>query len=136
MQTRIERIIDSILGSKQAVIRNNCYQVVLTLFLFPLVCTTLGVAGFIVHTPLSKSHTVVALFLSFLILYMLSGKKTGKALACFGAFLLVISLLMVLFSFPFYDEGDGVAYHKPAAIMMADGWNPIWGFEDTKPFDG
>lgn len=131
------RVFENISASGPVVaLRAGLYPVGLALFLFPLLCILLGAGGFLLGLPLTKWHMLAALPLMSPVLYFSCGRKRAMALACFCAFLLANALLLALFSLPFYDEGDGIAYHKPAAILMADGWNPVRDPENTRRFDG
>ncbi|MDO4576451.1 MAG: hypothetical protein Q4D98_14695, partial [Planctomycetia bacterium] len=101
------------------------YPICLGALAFPFFCFLLGSFGFLVGIPLTKWHGVVALLLAVGILWKLSpGRKVfvvnlsvtmGLWLGCLG----MASLSR--------DRGpDSSVYHKPAAILMAEGWNPVW----------
>ncbi len=132
-----DKIFASIRNASLSVaIRGSLFPFGLAMFLFPLLCIFLGAAGFLLGISLTKWHLFAALPLAGIVIHLSCGGKTGKAMVLFGLFLLANVLLLALFSLPFYDEGDGVAYHKPAAILMADGWNPVRDPENTRLFDG
>lgn len=75
--------------------------------------------------PLTKWHGIVALLAAIGILWKLSPEKKVflvNLLVVAGLWLGCISLA----SLSRDRDVDSTAYHKPGAILMAEGWNPVW----------
>ncbi|MDO4583345.1 MAG: hypothetical protein Q4D62_04500 [Planctomycetia bacterium] len=101
------------------------YPICLGSLAFPFFCFLLGSLGFLIGIPLTKWHGVVALLMAVGVLWKLSpGRKVfvvnllvvvGLWLGCLG-----------MASLSRDRTYDGMVYHKPGAILMAEGWNPVW----------
>lgn len=101
------------------------YPICLGALALPFFCFLLGSLGFLVGIPLTKWHAIVALLLAVGVLWKLSSDRK-----VFGVnLLLVIGLwlsCLTLASLSRERNNDPSAYHKPGAILMAEGWNPVW----------
>ena len=106
----------------------------LLLVLFPFFCFVLGSLGFLAGLALTKWHSALALILTLVILKLLtpSWKEFGIKTSIF--FLLQLGF-MAIGALHSDDMCDSRIYHKPAAILMADGWNPVWEPDVTKFYE-
>ncbi|MDO4583346.1 MAG: hypothetical protein Q4D62_04505 [Planctomycetia bacterium] len=101
------------------------YPICLGSLAFPFFCFLLGSLGFLIGIPLTKWHGVVALLLAVGVLWKLSSERK-----VFAVNLLVVAGLWLgclgMASLSRERAIDGMIYHKPGAILMAEGWNPVW----------
>jgi len=106
----------------------------LLLVLFPFFCFVLGSLGFLVGLPLTKWHAVAALALTLGVLKL--KKKTWRDWSLAALIFLGLQLgFMAVGSLHTDDSWDGPVYHKAAAILMAEGWNPVWEPDVTKFYE-
>ena len=115
-------------------ISERLLEYALLLVLFPFFCFALGSLGFLAGLALTKWYAVLALLLTLVAL-----KFRSQNWKEFG----IKTLLFVLLQLAFMTIGalhtddlcDSRIYHKPAAILMADGWNPVWEPDVTKFYE-
>ncbi len=125
----------------EEVFKNHWYAITLGILCFPFFCFMLGSLGFLVKITLTKWHGVVAMamMVGVVAMAMMVGvvwylSPTKKAFA--GRLTAVLGILFAcvfLSSFHVDDGFDSRSYHKPAAYLLADGWNPVWQ-EDLQEF--
>lgn len=115
-------------------ISERLLEYALLLVLFPFFCFALGSLGFLVRLALTKWYAALALLLTLVVLKFRS--QTWKE---FGIKTLIFVLLLLGFmtigALHTDDLCDSRIYHKPAAILMADGWNPVWEPDVTKFYE-
>lgn len=105
----------------------------LLLTMFPVVSIVVLALGFIVNIPVSNFHFFISIFLSILGIYLISQISTKKLITLF--FFAIISIILFIYlSMIGGDFGwDSKAYHYPAIISIAEGWNPF--YENIFEFD-
>jgi hypothetical protein len=133
-----QKFFDGMAGIKSSVLfREYWYPIGLCLFFFPLICAILGVGGFIFHISLSKLHFFIALAANCFLMYFFCRGNIRKTIISYAIFLVLLAVLLVAYSIPMASNTwDSMAYHKSAAILMADGWNPLWNSEDLTAGNG
>ena len=95
------------------------------LVLFPFFCFVLGSLGFLVGLPLTKWYAAVAFALTLCVLKL--RKKSWRDWRSAVLIFLGLQLIfMVVGALHVDNSWDARLYHKPAVILMADGWNPVW----------
>lgn len=101
------------------------YPICLGTLAFPFFCFLLGSLGFLVGISLTKWHGVAALLAAVAVLWKLSpGKKVFVVNLLAALFLWLVCIGLASLS---RDRCyDGLVYHKPGAILMTEGWNPVW----------
>lgn len=103
--------------------------------LLPAILLSITVVLFILTVSITPAHFLIALTATVTISFLLEKKhhyfkKTGdykphdfwKVTAVF-IFLIIVCLLISMTVFDFSQ--DGQAYHQPAAVALAKGWNPF-----------
>lgn len=106
----------------------------LLLVLFPFFCFALGSLGFLAGLALTKWYAALALLLTLLVLKFRS--QNWKEFGITTLLFLLLQLgFMTIGALHTDDLCDSRIYHKPAAILMADGWNPVWEPDVTKFYE-
>ncbi|NQW47250.1 MAG: hypothetical protein HQ464_05720 [Planctomycetes bacterium] len=100
--------------------------VTLCLLMFLTATTALCASGFLLGLRVSHWQAPAALLVVSLSCFLGRGslKRRGRALAAFLGVIglaLVASGLSVMYAIP-----DAEGYHRPAAQLIADGWNPVF----------
>ncbi len=98
---------------------------------------TLSFSGFIFGVNISPFYSIAGILACFIIFnYRLHFEKIKyKNIFLFNLALILLFFAAYFFSINFIDTSyDGPAYHQPAAILMANGYNPIFDnvFEVSK----
>ncbi len=114
---------------------SNLEKQVLTLSLslvsFPFFCFVFGSLGFLCGLSLTGWWGAGALALSEVWLWLRTRNLRTFSLQS-GLFLLLLAGFMTLGALHTDNSWDARLYHKPAAILMAQGWNPVWEPDVTK----
>jgi len=123
--------ITTLKNAVERIFRDNWYPVTLGLFLFPVICLLLGVFGFLVGIPITKWHAVAAFALNLVAIAHACRWEWKKSVTLAVVVTFLLASFGIASSLVFDDGyyGDGQTYHKPAAIAMKNGWNPIRQFD-------
>jgi hypothetical protein len=98
----------------------------LALLAFPTTSTLLAAAGFLFGLPIGRWQALCGLAASVLLCCLGPGtasvhlRKAGLVLQ-----LIVISVVLAGLSV-MYSNPDAECYHRPASMLMARGWNPVF----------
>ncbi len=109
----------------EGLFKNHWYAVTLGILCFPFFCFMLGSLGFLVKIPLTKWHGVAALAMTVGVIGYLSPTKK-VFMGRFAAFVGLQLFLLLTSSLHTDVDIDTNSYHKPAAYLLAGGWNPVW----------
>lgn len=108
---------------------NQFLDITLSLVSLPFFCFVLGSLGLLLGIPIFGGYAFIALILSVLWLIWRNGwqkgerKNTGIHLLLF---LILQAFLMFYGSLHTDNAIDSQIYHKPAALLLAEGWNPVY----------
>jgi hypothetical protein len=119
MLSRLQRLLEAARGMAPL-------PVTLCLLLFLTATTTFCAGGFMLGVVVARWQAPAALLLACVACFLGRGslERRGRALAALlGAvgLALVASGLSVMYAIP-----DAEGYHRPAAQLIADGWNPVF----------
>lgn len=89
----------------------------------PVIMSCLAMLGYACDLTIGMWHAPVALSLDlFLVCVMAREFKCKAVLWTFGGIVLSVLLSGV---FVLYTSADAEAYHRPAVVLLANGWNPL-----------
>lgn len=97
--------------------------VVTGLLAFPLAIAALAMVGFAFGVTIGGWHMPVALVLSLALAWRMAEEDRLRIVGWIVA-LLFVSFLFAGLSVS-YTYADADAYHRPATILLANGWNPL-----------
>jgi len=98
----------------------------LAVLVFPLATVFYAAAGFLVGLPVARWQAVFGLATSIMLCLLGSGAGRHKAKKI-GIVLLVLVASVILSGVSvMYSNTDAEIYHRPATMLMAAGWNPVF----------
>lgn len=89
----------------------------------PVILSALSMLGFACGVTAGRGHAPLALVLSLALTCGLVEKGRAKAALLFLAG--VLASVVMAGEFVYYTNADAEAYHRPAAVLLANGWNPL-----------
>ena len=98
----------------------------LAVLVFPLATVFYAAAGFLVGLPVARWQAVCGLATSMMLCLLGSGAGRHKAKKI-GIVLLVLVASVILSGVSvMYSNTDAEIYHRPATMLIAAGWNPVF----------
>lgn len=95
------------------------------LLLVPFTIAVLAMAGFVLGFPIGRWHFPVAFALVWVAVWNLAKEK--EKITCVGwTILLVLFAILIAMLNVGYTNADADSYHRPATILLANGWNPLF----------
>ena len=89
----------------------------------PVILSALSMLGFACGVTVGRWHAPLALVLSLVLAGGLVEKGRAKTVLLFLAG--VLASVAMAGAFVYYTNADAEAYHRPAAVLLANGWNPL-----------
>lgn len=93
---------------------------------FPLAAVFYAAAGFLVGLPVARWQAVCGLATSLLLCLPGPGSAVRKARKVGAVLVLVVASLALAGLSVMYSNPDAEFYHRPASMLMARGWNPVF----------
>jgi len=98
--------------------------------LFPVCLSAISMAGFALGVAIGKWTAAMALVLTLVVVGLLS--PTKRLCTVLWTVSGIIASVCLAGVFVMYTNADAEAYHRPAAVLLANGWNPL---KMTEPAD-
>lgn len=98
----------------------------LAALVFPLASIVYAAAGFLFGLPVGRWQGVCGLATAILLSLVGAGTRVRKARKLATVLGLITGSVMLASASVMYSTADAEAYHRPASMLMAAGWNPVF----------
>lgn len=93
---------------------------------FPVIVNLLAGGGFLVGDTLSKWQGVVAFMGVSACCYFQNGGWLKRGILMFKVWAVLLASILAAGFWVMYSGADAEAYHRPASLLLSNGWNPVF----------